>query len=73
MTMHSIDHKNQSRSDARIAYYDPIFGENGTLRSNFHVLVENTVTKLLTSSINGVVKVTGVQVRGRLFATISKC
>ena len=62
MTLHSVDHVNQSRSDARIAYYDPIFAPGGTPRPNLHVLVENTVTKLLTSTVDGVVRVTGVEV-----------
>jgi hypothetical protein len=62
MTLHSIDHLNQSRADARIAIYDPIFGPGGTPRSNLHVLVENTVTKILTSVQDGVVVVDGVDV-----------
>ncbi|KIV98945.1 hypothetical protein, variant [Verruconis gallopava] len=61
LTLHSLNHKNQSRCDARIAYYDPIFGEGGTPRPNFHVLIENTVTKLLTSTVDGVVRVTGIE------------
>lgn len=62
ITLHSVDHVNQSRSDARIAYYDPIFAPGGTSRPNLHVLIENTVTKLMTSTVDGVVQVTGVEV-----------
>ncbi|KAH7031127.1 uncharacterized protein B0I36DRAFT_267882 [Microdochium trichocladiopsis] len=61
MSLHSIDDKNQSRSDPRTAYYDPIFGEKGTPRPNIHVLVEHLVTKILTETVNGVVRATGVE------------
>lgn len=62
MSLHSIDDKNQTRSDPRTAYYDPIFGAGGTPRSNIHVLVEHTVTKILTETVDGVVRATGVEV-----------
>lgn len=62
MSPHTLDHNNQSRCDARIAYYDPIFGENGTPRSNLHVLLENTATKIITSELDGVVRVTSIEV-----------
>jgi hypothetical protein len=62
MSPHTLDHNNQSRCDARIAYYDPIFGENGTPRSNLNVLLSNMATKIITSDIDGVVRVTGIEV-----------
>lgn len=62
MTPHTLDPKNQSRSDARIAYYDPIFGEGGTPRDNLHVLTGTTATKLLTELSAGAVRVVGVEV-----------
>lgn len=61
MTLHSIDHANQSRADARVSYYDPIFAPGGTPRPNLHVLIENTVTKILTTATNGVVSAIGVE------------
>lgn len=63
MSPHSLNHTNQSRVDARTAYFDPIFGENGTPRDNIDVLLQNMVTKLITeTSDNGTVMVTGVEV-----------
>jgi hypothetical protein len=62
MSPHTLDHNNQSRCDTRIAYYDPIFGANGTPRSNLHVLLETTATKIVTSVLDGVVRVTSVEV-----------
>lgn len=63
MTPHSLNHTNQSRVDARIAYFDPIFGDSGTPRPNIDVLLQNMVTKLITeTSANGTVTVTGVEV-----------
>jgi choline dehydrogenase-like flavoprotein len=61
MTLHSISHVNQSRADARVAIYDPIFAPGGTPRPNLHVLIENTVLKLLLETIDGQVSVTGVE------------
>lgn len=62
MSPHTLDHKNQSRCDARVALYDPIFGEAGTPRSNLHVLLETTATKIITDDINGHVQVTSIEV-----------
>jgi choline dehydrogenase len=62
LTMHSINHANQSRCDARVAYYDPIFGAGGKPRPNLVVMLETTVTKLVTSVVDGEVMVTGVEV-----------
>ncbi|KAL8398579.1 hypothetical protein RB594_008416 [Gaeumannomyces avenae] len=56
LTTHSIHPTNQSRSFARVAYYDPIVG-----RANIHVLTEHQVTKLVTSREAGSLKVTGVE------------
>ncbi|KAJ1333426.1 choline dehydrogenase [Microdochium nivale] len=72
MTLHCIDNKNQSRSDPRTALYDPIFGPNGTPRPNFHVLVEHTVTKLLTEKVGGVVRVTGVEYAASVLSPVKR-
>lgn len=63
MSPHALDYENQTRCDARIAFYDPIFGEDGTPRSNLHVLLETTATKIITSDVDGIVRVTGIEVR----------
>lgn len=61
---HALDHSNQSRVDARIAYFDPIFGAGGTPRDNIDVIVNTMVTKLIMSNdtADGTVIVTGVEV-----------
>lgn len=53
---HNMDPVNYTRSSAREAYYASAAG-----RPNFHILTGNQVTRILTSSSNGVVKVTGVE------------
>lgn len=56
----SINPHNASRSWARTGYYDPLV----TTRSNFHVLINNQVTKvLLKKTLGGLgpVKATGVE------------
>lgn len=71
MSPHTLDHNNQSRYDARIAYYDPIFGKNGMPRLNLHVLLENTATKIVTSELDGAVRVTSIEVRFHSMPLIS--
>ncbi|KAI1851278.1 hypothetical protein JX266_003353 [Neoarthrinium moseri] len=60
---HALDHSNQSRVDARIAYFDPIFGKGGTPRANIDVIVNNMVTKLIMTNgtADGTIAVTGVE------------
>ncbi|KAI4596961.1 hypothetical protein KJ359_004871 [Pestalotiopsis sp. 9143b] len=59
---HALDHLNQSRVDARVAYFDPIFGASGTPRSNIDVVVNNMVTRLIMANdTDGVIKVTGIE------------
>ncbi|KAF7530189.1 hypothetical protein G7054_g9622 [Neopestalotiopsis clavispora] len=60
---HALDHSNQSRVDARIAYFDPIFGVGGTPRDNIDVIVNTMATKLIMSNdtADGTVIVTGVE------------
>ncbi|RPA84809.1 alcohol oxidase [Ascobolus immersus RN42] len=52
----SEDPKNYSRSFARTAYVDPAIG-----RSNFHILVGQTVSKIVTKKVGKKVVVTGVE------------
>lgn len=57
LSTHSIHPVNRSRSYPRVTYYDPAVD-----RANLHVLTEHQATRLLTEDIDGVVKVTGVEV-----------
>lgn len=57
LSTHSIHPVNRSRSYPRVALYDPAVD-----RANLHVLTEHQATKLVTEDIDGVVKVTGVEV-----------
>lgn len=43
-----LDPNNQTRSDARRAYYDPYAG-----RSNFHVITGQHVTRILVDGVSG--------------------
>ncbi|KAF2033929.1 alcohol oxidase [Setomelanomma holmii] len=53
---HNQDPANITRSSAREAYY-----ASAAQRSNFHFLSGNQVTRILTESANGTVKVTGIE------------
>ncbi|KAH7081003.1 hypothetical protein FB567DRAFT_631146 [Paraphoma chrysanthemicola] len=53
---HNQDPVNVTRSSADEAYY-----ESAKQRSNYHLLSGNQVTRILTDSSNGTVKVTGVE------------
>ncbi|CZR68050.1 related to alcohol oxidase [Phialocephala subalpina] len=55
-TQHSQNPANATRSSARDAYYN-----NFVARSNLHLITSRQVTKLVTSSENGSVTVTGVE------------
>lgn len=57
LTTHSIHPVNRSRSYPRVTFYDPAVD-----RANLHVLTEHQATKLVTEEIDGIVKVTGVEV-----------
>ena len=57
LTTHSIHPVNRSRSYPRVTLYDPAVD-----RANLHVLTEHLATKLVTEEIDGIVKVTGVEV-----------
>lgn len=67
----SLDARNQTRSDARTAYYDPAIS-----RSNLHVLIGYSVTRLILGAPNklegGRRRVVGVEVGQPLSAPISK-
>lgn len=56
-TQHSQNPANATRSSARDAYYN-----NFVARPNLHLITSRQVTKLVTSSNNGSVTVTGVEV-----------
>jgi hypothetical protein len=53
-----MDPVSVTRSSAKEAYHD-----TAATRQNFHLLAENHVTHIITEVINGIVKVTGVEVR----------
>jgi hypothetical protein len=53
-----MDPVSVTRSSAKEAYHD-----TAATRQNFHLLAENQVTHIITEVINGIVKVTGVEVR----------
>lgn len=57
LTTHSIHPVNRSRSYPRVAHYDPAVD-----RANLHVLTEHQATRLVTEVVNGVVKVTSIEV-----------
>ncbi|CAO2649993.1 Nn.00g012850.m01.CDS01 [Neocucurbitaria sp. VM-36] len=56
---HNIDPKSVTRSSAEEAYY-----ASAVQRPNFHLLAGSQVSRILTSSSNGAVKVTGVEFAG---------
>lgn len=57
LTTQSIHPVNRSRSYPRVAHYDPAVD-----RANLHVLTEHQATRLVTEEIDGIVRVTGVEV-----------
>lgn len=57
LSTNSIHPVNRSRSYPRVAIYDPEVD-----RANLHVLTENQATRLITEEVDGIVKVTGVEV-----------
>lgn len=57
LSTNSIHPVNRSRSYPRVAIYDPAVD-----RANLHVLTENQATRLITEEVDGIVKVTGVEV-----------
>jgi hydroxyethylthiazole kinase-like sugar kinase family protein len=56
-----LDPVNVTRSSAKEAYYD-----TAAARQNFHMITGNQVTRIITETANGTVKVTGVEVRQSL-------
>lgn len=54
----TIDPNNMTRSYSRNAYYDKFAG-----RKNLHVMTSRHVTKLLTTTEHGGVRITGIEVR----------
>ncbi|KAM0815407.1 hypothetical protein AB5N19_01201 [Seiridium cardinale] len=52
----SLDQANQSRTDSRTAYYDPI-----RFRANLDVLYLNQATRILTENHEGQIRATGVE------------
>lgn len=57
LSTHSIHPVNRSRSYPRVTQYDPTVD-----RPNLHVLTEHQATRLVTEDVDGVVKVTSVEV-----------
>ncbi|KAL5373727.1 hypothetical protein DPSP01_012472 [Paraphaeosphaeria sporulosa] len=53
---HNLDPVNVTRSSAKEAYYN-----TASARQNFHVITGNQVKRIVTQTINGTVKVTGVE------------
>lgn len=53
---HNQDPKNVSRSSAEEAYYD-----SAVKRSNFHLIPGNQVSRIVTETTNGIVKVIGIE------------
>lgn len=59
---HNLDPVNITRSSAKEAYYNSAVG-----RKNFHLISVQQVTRIVTQTTNGSVKVTGVEVRCLLY------
>lgn len=57
MSPSSMSAHNQSRSDSRTSYLDPVID-----RPNLHIATEQTVTRVLLRSANGTQKAVGVEV-----------
>ena len=55
---HNMNPVTVTRSSAKEAYYD-----TAVTRPNFHLIAENQVTRIITETSNGTVKVTGIEVR----------
>lgn len=55
----SMSVQNQSRSDGRTAYFDPVID-----RSNLHIATEQTVTRILLETVDQLQKAVGVEVCG---------
>lgn len=55
----SMSAQNQSRSDSRTGYLDPVIN-----RPNLHIATEQTVTRILLETVNQLQKAVGVEVCG---------
>lgn len=55
----SMSVQNQSRSDSRTAYLDPVID-----RPNLHIATEQTVTQILLETVDELQKAVGVEVCG---------